>query len=75
MHYHMHIDVKGVLKNWTKKELRGMFLIDGKPSTASQTQDILLDELAQGHTKIPFGKCDNFDYNNGCLGHPESGKD
>ena len=67
--FHMCINVKGVLTNWKHKDLKGMFSIDGRSSTADETKAILLDELSKGHECIPIGKCDNFDYKTGCKGH------
>ena len=42
---------------------------DGRPMTVEETKAVLLDELEQGHTVIPYGDCDNFDYKTGCMGH------
>lgn len=32
----------------------------------------LCDELAKGRRVLPLGECDNFDYQTGCQGHPDS---
>ncbi|WP_454752108.1 hypothetical protein [Cupriavidus necator] len=70
-HIHMALDVKGFLKNATKRQYRGMFRHnDGRTMTPDEAKDYLLDALAAGNEFIPFGKCDNFDPKSGCLGHP-----
>lgn len=70
-HFHICMDVRGALENMKGKQLAGMFIVDGRPSTAEESKDILYGELLKGHAVIPFGKCDNFDYSGGgCQGHP-----
>ena len=68
---HMCLSVRGALKNMNKHQLAGMFdHDDGRPMTAAEAQDALMDELAKGHEVIPFGKpCEGFSYIDGCPGH------
>ncbi|WP_333676806.1 hypothetical protein [Dyella sp.] len=66
------LDVRGAIKRITKRNLARMFKrADGTRLSAAEAKDYLLDQLAQGREFIPFGQCDNFDYKNGCMGHPE----
>lgn len=72
MQYHMQIDIKGLLLR-KDRELRGLLRKDGKRVTAAEARLYLMEHLQKGHSYIPFGKCDNFDYvNGGCLGHEEA---
>ena len=74
--FHMCLDVRGALKNWKKKQFVGLFKIDGRPSTAGESIDMLHGELLKGHVVIPFGKCDNFDYSGGgCQGHADENQE
>jgi hypothetical protein len=63
---HMVLDVRGAL-NWPKKRLLHMFLNDaGKPATADEAREVLLDHLQQNHRFLPIGKpCDGFTYEKG----------
>lgn len=72
--HHMCLDVRGVLTNWKARDLAGMFVKpDGTRSTADETRDLLLDEVAKGRKVIPIGApCDGFDYQTGCPGHTEA---
>lgn len=69
---HMCLSVRGALTNWKDKELKGMFTVDGRKSTAAESKQLLMDELVQGHEVVPFGPaCEGFDYSGGgCPGHP-----
>ena len=71
---HMCMSVRGAL-NWDKKTMKrnakGFKTNDGRPMTADQVREALMDELAKGHEVIPLGECDNFDFKTGCKGHPE----
>ena len=54
-----------------RRELAGLLRHDdGRRMTADEARDVLLDEIAKGHKVIPCGTCDNFDYQDGCMGHP-----
>jgi len=67
---HMCLDVRGAIKNFSKRQLTGMFRRpDGTRLTAEEAKDHLLDHLAEGHEVIPMGPCNNFDYVKGCQGH------
>jgi hypothetical protein len=69
----MSLSVRGALKNMTKAEMKRMascITIDDVPlKSADEVKDFLLDQLSQGHEKIPYGDCNNFDWKKGCLGH------
>ncbi len=39
--------------------------------TAQEAAAFLMIELAKGRAVIPTCRCDNFDYQKGCQGHPE----
>jgi hypothetical protein len=79
--YYMCLDVRGALRNMTKRQKRGMFEHDdGRRMTADEVDDVLIDELTKGHEVIPFSKtcgnpcryasCTGFDYSGGgCPGH------
>ncbi|SEO65825.1 hypothetical protein SAMN05216316_0728 [Nitrosovibrio sp. Nv6] len=69
--YHMCLDVRGALTNWSDRNFRGVFTHDdGRKMTPAEAKSNLLDELSKGHEVIPCGKCDNFDFSGeGCLGH------
>ena len=71
---HMCLSVRGAL-NWPRRKLKGMFrdIATGRPCSADQAREFLLDELSQGHEVIPLGSpCEGFDYRNGCPGHPQA---
>lgn len=66
---HMVIDIRGVL-GWPNKKLAGLFTEGGKPLTAQQAREYLLDKLSEGYRVLPMGKeCEGFDKVNGCPGH------
>jgi hypothetical protein len=60
--FHLCIDVNGVL-------LPLFTYMGERPITYDEARAFLQDELAKGHEVIPFGKCDSFDYKEGCPGH------
>lgn len=67
--YHLGLDIRGALKQ-TNRQLNGLFDDDnGKPLSGAEARELLLDELQTGKRFLPVGKCDNFDYQQGCLGH------
>lgn len=71
--YHMCLDIAGAL-TWNKKELKGMF---HNPQTGGilspdEARQYLMDRLKEGKTVIPICPCDNFDYQHGCMGHPNT---
>lgn len=68
--YHMKMDIRGVLLNWTNKEHGNLFKHDdGRPMTPREAKWALMDELAKGRNFLPMGECDGFDYKTGCPGH------
>jgi hypothetical protein len=68
--YCMGLSVRGALTNWEDRRMRGMFKTDeGREMTPAEAKAELLDLLSKGHEQLPFGKCDNFDPKEGCLGH------
>jgi len=70
---HMRIDVRGALRNWHDSEWRNCVRDNnGKMLTPTEVKDGFLEELAQGHDYLPLGDCDNFDFKEGCKGHPVS---
>ncbi|EPG5379750.1 TPA: hypothetical protein UN285_000374 [Stenotrophomonas maltophilia] len=72
---HIHLDVRGALKNMTRRELAAMFTESstGRKLNADEAKDVLLDHLEAGHKVIPLGPaCEGFDYaGGGCPGHEE----
>jgi hypothetical protein len=69
---HLAADIRGMLENHKRKgSLKGVFKdSNGKPLTDEEARDYLYGCLAKGWRVIPFGDCDNFDYQTGCKGHP-----
>ena len=70
--FHIHLSVRGALRDFSKRQLNGMFRMeDGRKCTAAEAKDHLLEALAQGKEVLPFGPpCDGFDFaRTGCPGH------
>ena len=70
--FHIHLSVRGALRDFSKRQLKGMFHFEGgRECTAEEAKDHLLEALAQGKEVLPFGPpCDGFDFaGNGCPGH------
>ncbi|MGB4488454.1 MAG: hypothetical protein WBI95_23540 [Pseudomonas veronii] len=70
--YHLHLSVRGALRDFTKRQLKGMFRFeDGRECTAHEAREHLYGCLAQGKEVLPFGPaCDGFDFSGGgCPGH------
>lgn len=66
--YHLCLNVRGAIRQ--RAHERGGFVHDdGRPMSAYEALDALLDHVAQGHRVIPISACDNFSYETGCLGH------
>jgi hypothetical protein len=72
----MCISIRGILHNYnTDKKIEKLFkgcLTDdnGKVITNGRLiREYFLDELSKGKEVLPMGKCDNFDFKKGCLGH------
>jgi hypothetical protein len=68
--YHFCVDIKGALRNWTKKSYKG-FMVDDEGRTMSfqKAKLELIRQLQMGRRVMPAGDCDNFDYQTGCKGH------
>lgn len=68
---HMSIDIRGFLTHYKGRSMKGLMTKDdGTPATDEEVRIELYTHLGKGHTAIPMGHCDNFDYVNGkCLGH------
>jgi len=67
---HMCVDIRGMLRN--HKDLSGMMTNDdGSDATHDQAVLYLNDCLNKGWKVIPMSKkCEGFDYQKGCPGHP-----
>jgi len=72
--YCMRIDVRGLLSRKPAEFRRacgGFTNDDGTRPTPDQVREFLFDHLSQGHEFIPAGRCDNWDWKDGCMGHPD----
>jgi len=70
--FHIHLSVRGALRDFSKRQLKGMFYMEGgRECSADEAKDHLLEALAQGKEVLPFGPpCEGFDFaSNGCPGH------
>jgi hypothetical protein len=70
--FHIHLSVRGAQRDFSKRQLKGMFRFEGdRECSADEAKDHLLEALAQGKEVLPFGPpCDGFDFaGNGCPGH------
>jgi hypothetical protein len=72
--HHLALSIEGCLINMKGRNLNG-FATDknGHPVSGKDFRKYLRDSLKKGWKVIPMGECDNFDYQNGCLGHPYHG--
>ena len=73
MMYHFGIHVDGVL-SWPQSEFDSFFQWLKETSKQQITDSMafrkLLEAAAEvGHTVIPIGLCDNWDFHEGCRGH------
>jgi hypothetical protein len=66
---HMCVDIEGVLR-WSDRDLAKLFTEDGAHRSGAYVRDWLRLQLAQGKRVLPMGKCEGFDYQTGCPGHP-----
>ena len=48
---------------------------DGKPFTHEEVKEFFSKLLDNGYERYPMGECDNFDKQDGCLGHEISEKE
>ena len=70
--FHIHLSVRGALRDFSKRQLKGMFRFEGgRECTADEAKDHLLECLAQGKEVLPMGQaCEGFDFaGGGCPGH------
>lgn len=70
--HHVHLDTKGTILNFKAREWRNVVRRSaGEPfMTPAEVKAWLLDELAIGHTALPFGTpCEGFSFTKGCPGH------
>jgi hypothetical protein len=65
---HMCVDIRGAIWN---RSFEGLKHSDGRPMTKHEAFEALCDELVKGRRVLPLSRCDNFDYEKGCLGHDE----
>ena len=67
--YHLSLDIEGGIQN--AKDLVGAITLDnGKTlNTVKEVKDFLKECLKKGWKMLPYGDCDNFDYQTGCKGH------
>ena len=73
MTIHLCMDVKGFLMaHIADRDYEGIFQhASGNVMTAWEARHYLFMQLIAGHRVIPTIACDNFDFQKGCLGHPE----
>lgn len=65
--HHVNMSVRGALRN---RNFKGFTSDDGSEASAREVEDFLMDQLAMGREKIPFGEpCEGFSYITGCPGH------
>ena len=65
------MNIEGALK-YHIDDLVGNIDVDGKTlNTHEEVKQFLLECQAKGWKVLPMSKCDNFDYQKGCLGHPK----
>ncbi len=73
MNMHLSQSIRGPLTNWTpldwKNATKWIHKEDGSNYEPFELKQAFLDELAKGHEVVPIGKCDNFDFKEGCKGH------
>lgn len=69
--FYIHLSVRGAIRDFSKRQRKGMFRVEGRECADDEAKDHLLEALAQGTEVLPFGPpCDGFDFaRNGCPGH------
>jgi hypothetical protein len=75
---HMSQSITGPLRNWTPKQwnqaVEYITNDDGSQYASGKALKAEFQRLADcGIECVPIGKCDNFDYKHGCMGHPVKG--
>lgn len=59
--FHIHLSVRGALRDFSKRQLKGMFRMEGgRECTAEEAKDHLLEALAQGKEVLPFAALRGF---------------
>lgn len=69
MSFHFCQSIEGALKNWTKREWR--IVASDNSMSVKELQNYFKTCLAEGKRVLPMNDCDNFCYQNGCLGHSQ----
>ncbi len=69
---HFCLSVRGALRS-KDRQLKVMFKDKetGRYVSAGKARDILMDHLAAGREVLPLGKCEGFDFKEGCPGHEQ----
>lgn len=69
--FHIQIDVRNTLLNWSDAEWDGACSVGGRKLSAREAKAAFLDELAKGRVVLPAGEaCEGFDpTGGGCPGH------
>jgi len=76
MLWHIHINIQEMLENYKNKSLEGLLFDEtGKGLSDKEVRKYLKQCLTKGLKVIPCDKCDNFDYQTGCKGHPDKGSE
>lgn len=66
----MCVSISGLLRNYGKKSMAGLFTKEDKtPCTDKEVRIFLAECQQKGYRVLPLGECNNFDYQEGCLGH------
>ncbi len=70
---HCCLNIEGFMSHSKfPRDYRHMFTNDdGSPMTPEAVRAELFACLRRGWRVIPVGKCNNFDYQKGCLGHED----
>jgi hypothetical protein len=67
---HMSLSVEGAM-HWPARLRKDLLQDeDGRALSAAETLKTLRGLFAEGVRYLPIGNCDNFDDQQGCLGHP-----
>lgn len=72
---HLSLSIEGALKN-AKDFVDCIETEDGKTlNTVAEVKAFFKEQLDMGRKYLPYGECDNFDYQHGCKGHPSEKKE
>ena len=70
MKYHVHVDSKQALEEWSEKQLTTVFSGEkGETLSVHEIRADLYKRLEAGETKISAGNCDNKHPDGSCAGH------